>query len=98
MTTKSKSIFYSNLLELSQNEELEEAKKEWIFLKEDHSEEKKLCLCNHKLQNIQFYFNKKTHHIVVIGSECSKKFKMKKYFNKFKDLIARYESEFETWF
>ena len=27
-----------------------------------------------------------------------KKLSSEKYFNKFKDLIARYESEFETWF
>jgi REP element-mobilizing transposase RayT len=27
-----------------------------------------------------------------------KKISSEKYFNKFKDLIARYESEFEIWF
>ncbi len=73
-----KSIFDKNLLELSLNKDLEEAKKEWEMLKEDNSIDKKMCLCNHKLQKIKYYFNKRTLHIVVIGSECSKKFGMNK--------------------
>jgi hypothetical protein len=73
-----KSIFDKNLLELSLNKDLEEAKKEWEMLKEDNSIDKKMCLCNHKLQKIKYFFNKRTLHIVVIGSECSKKFGMNK--------------------
>ncbi len=73
-----KSIFDKNLLELSLNKDLEEAKKEWEMLKEDNSIDKKMCLCNHKLNKIKYFFNKRTLHIVVIGSECSKKFGMNK--------------------
>ena len=71
--------FDKNLLESSFNkEELNKAKEEWELFKEEKSNEKKTCICNHKIQHVRYYLNKNNGNIICCGSVCCKKFNLDK--------------------
>ena len=71
--------FDKNLLESSFNkEELSKAKEEWELFKEEKSNEKKTCICNHKIQHVRYYLNKNNGNIICCGSVCCKKFNLDK--------------------
>ena len=71
--------FDKNLLESSSNkEELSKAKEEWELFKEEKYNEKKTCICNHKIQHVRYYLNKNNGNIICCGSVCCKKFNLDK--------------------
>lgn len=71
--------FDKNLLESSFNkEELTKAKEEWELFKEEKSNVKKTCICNHKILHVRYYLNKNNGNIICCGSVCCKKFNLDK--------------------
>ena len=68
--------FDQNLLAASENKEnLVEAKKEWGHIGHEKSDQKKTCICNHKIKNVNYFLNLQNGNIICCGSECCKKFK-----------------------
>lgn len=70
--------FETNLLNASICQEIEGAKREWEFLKIEDSEEKKLCICQHKIKTVKYFFNKINGNIICCGSTCCRKFNFEK--------------------
>lgn len=66
--------FDKNLVEASNNKNLIEAKKEWEFFKEEKCDEKKTCICNHKIKNVKYFLNTINGNIICCGTICCKKF------------------------
>ena len=49
--------FDMNLIKASYNKNLEDAKKEWVLIGKDAREEQDgLCICQHKVKHIIYYF------------------------------------------
>ena len=75
MTEFTDKQFDLNLLAASNNkEDLAEAKKEWGHIGHEKSDQKKTCICNHKINNIDYFLNLQNGNIICCGSECCKKF------------------------
>ena len=75
MTEFTDKQFDLNLLAASNNkEDLVEAKKEWGHIGHEKSDQKKTCICNHKINNIDYFLNLQNGNIICCGSECCKKF------------------------
>jgi hypothetical protein len=67
--------FDLNLLAASNNkEDLIEAKKEWGHIGHEKSDQKKTCICNHKILNVEYFLNLQNGSIICCGSVCCKKF------------------------
>ncbi len=67
--------FDQNLLAASENKEnLVEAKKEWGHFGHEKSPQKKTCICNHKITNVEYFLNLQNGAIICCGSVCCKKF------------------------
>jgi len=67
--------FEKNLLKLSNSTTFNEAKNEWYFIDKDKSDIcNKLCICNHKVKNINYFYNIITLHTIICGVICCKKF------------------------
>ena len=83
MTTDAKYNFDENILKLSKSNNLNEAKREWyVILKETraYNETSLVCICQHKIRNIIYMYNKNTQKIIIVGTKCCKKFNL--YQNK----------------
>ena len=73
-----KYAFDSNLLQLSMNEDIELAKKEWILIRKDKLRTKDgICICQHTIKNIVYCYNINTKRYISVGLVCCKKFKLK---------------------
>jgi len=67
--------FDQNLLAASNNkEDLIEAKKEWGHFGHEKSDQKKTCICNHQILNVEYFLNLQNGNIICCGSVCCKKF------------------------
>jgi hypothetical protein len=72
--------FNEHLFEVSENKtDIKEALKEWeIVLAEKRFQRDRQCICQHLIKDSIYFFNKKTHKLIVCGTACSKKFNMGK--------------------
>jgi hypothetical protein len=93
-----KYAFNNNLLQLSMNEDIELAKKEWILIRKDKTPNKDgICICQHTIKNIVYCYNIKTKRYISVGLVCCKKFQLKlKSGNKL--LIKVFDEMFEKGF
>lgn len=79
MTKKAKFNFEANLLKLSDSDDFVKAIKEWNFIyKEKYEHQDNTCVCNHKVKNCIFLYNKITKKTIIVGTECYKKFGFEK--------------------
>ena len=79
MTKKTKYNFEENLLKLSQSNVFPVAIKEWNFIyKESYNHQDKTCVCNHKVKNCNFLYNKFKGNTIIVGTGCYKKFGFEK--------------------
>jgi hypothetical protein len=68
----------TNLLKLSKDKTIDIALTEWNKIyKEIRTEKSGVCICQHKIKNIYFLYNKHTKNIITVGSDCYKKFGLK---------------------
>jgi hypothetical protein len=89
--------FKEHIINLSSNDEFDDALKEWIKLPELY---KKLqygscqCICQRQIKNFYYLYNKITHKYINVGTECYKKFNFtitKKKINKLlQDILNKY--------
>ena len=89
--------FKEHILNLSNNDDFDDALKEWIKLPELY---KKLqcgscqCICQRQIKNFYYLYNKITHKYINVGTECYKKFNFtitKKKINKLlQDILNKY--------
>jgi len=92
--------FDKNLLEASFNkEELSKAKEEWEFFKEEKCDEKKTCICNHKIQHVKYFLNTTNGNIICCGSVCCKKFNLgkKEMTNKILEKIFKLKNPYNEY-
>jgi type I site-specific restriction-modification system R (restriction) subunit len=83
-----KNKFNSNLLKVSENEELNKAIKEWGCIHTEKRDELDcVCICQRKVKNVTYMYNTKTKNTIIVGSVCFKKFKFQK--NIIKNKILR---------
>jgi hypothetical protein len=88
MTKKAKFNFEANLLNLSDSNDFVKAIKEWNFIyKEKYEHQDKTCVCNHKVKNCIFLYNKITKKTIIVGTECYKKFGFEKKKNSTRKTI-----------
>ncbi len=75
---KTTNKFNKNLFEASENKtNIEETKKEWEIINEEKRKDlDRLCICQHKIKNVIYLYNKHTKNIINCGVECVKKFQM----------------------
>ena len=66
--------FETNLLQLSESTYFNTAKTEWITIPRETEKGNELCLCQHRIKNINYMFNTRTNRIITIGKDCLKKF------------------------
>ena len=67
--------FKENLLKASNDENIDIAIKEWLFLAEERRTElDRVCICQHKLKNVTYLLNIKKGSIIIVGSTCLEKF------------------------
>jgi len=94
--------FENNLLKLSLNQDINYALLEWDYIYNDICNEKSgLCICQHKIKNIYFMYNKLTNNMINVGSNCYKKFGFKKnkkinnpiFYNVIKNIFQKGEYE-----
>uniref|UniRef100_A0A6C0EFJ4 Uncharacterized protein n=1 Tax=viral metagenome TaxID=1070528 RepID=A0A6C0EFJ4_9ZZZZ len=64
--------FNENILKLSLNANIDNAKLEWEKILEDKNDG--LCICQHKIKNIIYMYNILTKKTIMVGSRCYKKF------------------------
>ena len=68
--------FNSNLIKLSTSDNIEDAKNEWEFiLKKTEKDNNNLCICQHKIKHITYFYNIKNKNTIICGSKCCEKFK-----------------------
>ena len=58
--------FESNLLKLSESTDFDTAKTEWITIPRENEEGNALCLCQHRIKNINYMCNTRTNKIITI--------------------------------
>ena len=69
--------FTKNLLWASHAKILEDAIKEWVMIYETKLPELTgLCICQHRLKNVSYMYNRITKLTIIVGSTCLKKFDM----------------------
>ena len=69
--------FKHNLIKASNTENIDDAKKEWIFAFYKYIPEQDdnyICICNHKIQHINYFYNILNKNEIKCGRECCKKF------------------------
>ena len=67
--------FNTNLIKLSTSNNIEEAKKEWEFiLSKTEASNNEICICQHKVKHINYFYNIKNGHTIICGSKCCQKF------------------------
>ena len=78
MENPKKFKFETNLLKVSESKDFETAKKEWQFIfKETRNERNGLCICQRcKLKHVNYMYNVKTQHTIIVGSTCHKRFQL----------------------
>lgn len=88
MTKKTKYNFEANLLKLSDSDDFVKAIKERNFIyKEKYEHQDKTCVCNHKVKNCIFLYNKITGKTIIVGTGCYKKFGFEKKKNSIRKTI-----------
>lgn len=91
--------FEKNLLELSHSKELETATFEWVLVEKTKEKESRNCICQHKIFNINFFYNRETDHLIMVGNCCSKKLKLNTNApireDKFKDAFNKWRNKGE---
>ena len=94
--------FENNLLKLSINTSIDGALIEWNEIyKEMRDENTGLCICQRKIKNIYFMYNKLTKKTISVGSNCYTKFGFKKngviknpiFYNVIKNILQKGEYE-----
>lgn len=70
--------FNDNLLKSSLAQDVDVAKTEWEFFITEKCDEKKLCICQHRIKNVNYFFNKLNGNIICCGTTCCKKFNFEK--------------------
>jgi hypothetical protein len=70
--------FDENLLKASTKKDLVDAKKEWQNFREEKCppNQKKTCICNHKIQNVCYFLNSINGNIICCGTVCCTKFNL----------------------
>lgn len=67
-----------NLLRLSVNDNIDEAKNEWFLImtceRDINKENNNLAKCQHEIKNINYIYNIKNNITTICGSKCCKKF------------------------
>lgn len=69
--------FNQNLLKASNSENIDDAKKEWIFAFYTYIpklDDNYICICNHKIQHINYFYNILNKNEIKCGTTCCKKF------------------------
>lgn len=68
--------FTKNLFEASLHKtDINETKREWEIISEEKREDiDRLCICQHRIKNVVYLYNKHTKNIINCGVECKKKF------------------------
>ena len=67
--------FNTNLIKLSTSDNIEEAKKEWEFImKTTEKTNNNICICQHKIKHISYFYNIKNKNIIICGSKCCQNF------------------------
>lgn len=77
--TKAKYNFNTNLIRLSykKSNKFEEVINEWVIIhKEKRDNKDRICICNHKIQNVTYIYNRFNENTIIVGSHCCKKFKL----------------------
>jgi hypothetical protein len=70
--------FSEHLLHLSENKDIEEAKKEWEYVCEQTLDQQTgHCICQRKIKYVVSMFNIRTFQTISVGSTCYKKFDFK---------------------
>jgi len=70
--------FNDNLLKSSFAQDVDVAKTEWEFFITEKCDEKKLCICQHRIKHVNYFFNKLNGNIICCGTTCCKKFNFEK--------------------
>jgi hypothetical protein len=79
----SKYNFNNNLLNLSQNKNIDDAIKEWLIIyNEERSIQSGHCICQRKVKNIFYLVNKLNNNCISTGVVCCKKFNINCYLNE----------------
>lgn len=65
--------FDTNLLALSENKDVDMAKKEWHFVTKDKVESEQ-CICQRKISNVIYMWNHVTGKSIAVGTTCCEKF------------------------
>jgi hypothetical protein len=98
MTTK-KFKFNENIMALSYTKDMANLNTEWIQLAyEEHDDNSRQCICEHKIKYMYRYLNTKTGHMINVGSECVKKLRLNNCRNAksiFRDYISGIPGEYE---
>ena len=70
--------FEKNLLEISKSKNINDALIEWenIFI-EQRDKQNALCICQKKLKNVYYMYNKTNMKTIIVGGKCLKKFSLK---------------------
>ena len=91
--------FDKNLVAASNSKDLIDAKKEWMFFKKGQCDEKKTCICNHKIKNVQYFLNNINGNIICIGTTCCKKFNfdIKEMSNKTLEKICKLKNPYNEY-
>lgn len=74
---RAKYKFDQHLLELSRSKNIECAAKEWLFVEKD-KRKGSLCICQHKIESINYMYNSYTKYLIIVGDGCFKKFGLSK--------------------
>ena len=70
--------FNENLLKLSSHDNLNDAINEWYLIDTIKTETNdNICICQHKVKNLNYMYNIITKHTIICGVTCCKKFKLK---------------------
>jgi len=81
--------FNNNLLKLSNDKNIDNALMEWQYICNDEKTDQfGLCICQHKIKNIYFMYNKITKNTISVGIDCYKKFGFNKN-NKINNYILK---------
>jgi hypothetical protein len=90
MVNNARHKFKTNLLKASYSPDFEIAKTEWAKIDEERDLDEcdsQLCICQRKVRNIIYMYNKTTNKSIFVGTKCYNKFEFKSH--KIKDEVYR---------
>jgi hypothetical protein len=71
--------YETNILELSETDDIKEVPKEWISLAPScRMEQKERCICNRGIIIVERFFNTKTKRVINVGTTCVKELRLNK--------------------